>query len=98
MMASPFLTPKGNDSLPPLLQEKLKKSLVGSENITMRRIDCPYCGFLVDIVGSDVRLGHKMIHCRKCKRDYLISYEHFRTQKSRLHYSSSHRHKMRKIR
>lgn len=69
-----------DDILPPYLQEKMNKSQEGVDNITMREIDCPYCNFCVDIVGSDVVVGHKMVYCRKCKRRYVISYAHFRRQ------------------
>ncbi len=66
----------------PHLQEKLRRSQENTEHIVMRDIKCPFCNFLVDIVGSDVTSGHKMIHCRKCKNDYMISYAHFRTHRS----------------
>lgn len=68
------------DKLQPYLQEKLDKSQIGMEKVTMREIKCPFCNFCVDIVGSDVTSGHKLVYCRKCKRRYIISYAHFRRQ------------------
>ena len=64
-----------------VLAEKLRLSTQGMETVTMREIRCPYCQFLIDIVGSDVREGHKLNYCRKCKRRYIINFSHFRVQR-----------------
>lgn len=64
----------------PVLWKKLLKSRTEAENLTMRDIRCPFCGFLVDRVYSDIS-GHKEIFCKKCKEKYIINLGYFRRQK-----------------
>lgn len=66
--------------LTPEVMEKLLKSKQEAELLTMRDIHCPYCGYLVDKVCSDIS-GHKQIYCKKCKQEYLINLGYFRRQK-----------------
>ena len=43
----------------------------------MRDINCPFCGYLVERVFSDIS-GHKMIFCKKCKEEYPVNLGYFR--------------------
>ena len=47
---------------------KLLLSRSESAGLQLREIHCPYCGFLVERVFSDVT-GHKMVYCKKCKEE-----------------------------
>ena len=58
---------------------KLLKSKEETEELTMREIRCPFCGFLVEKVFSDIS-GHKEIFCKKCKMKYVINLGYFRRQ------------------
>ncbi len=71
--------------LTPLVQEKLLKSQEEAENLVMRDIRCPYCGFLVEKVFSDI-FGHKQVYCKKCKREYIINLGYFRRQKKKQYF------------
>ncbi len=62
-------------------REKLKLSMQGLEGIVMREIRCPWCGNIIDVVGSDTRSGHKRAMCGKCKEVFIIDYRYFRTMK-----------------
>ena len=56
---------------------KLRLSRSETEGLFLRDIRCPYCGYLVERVFSDVT-GHKMVHCRKCKEEYPVNLGYFR--------------------
>ncbi len=64
-------------------KERLRLSMAGLEGIVFRDIRCPYCGFLVAKMGSDVRSGHKQVRCGKCKESFVIDFRYFRTMKKR---------------
>lgn len=64
---------------------KLRLSLSETEGLTLRDIRCPYCGYLVERVFSDVT-GHKMVHCRKCKEEYPVNLGYFRRMTRRKNY------------
>ena len=68
-----------NKEMPPDILEKLKKSTQEAQDLTMRDIRCPYCGYIVDKVFSDVS-GHKQVYCQKCKNQYFINLGYFRRQ------------------
>ena len=61
---------------------KLSNSRLETQNLTLRDITCPYCGFLVERVFSDIT-GHKMIYCKKCKEQYPVNLGYFRCMKRR---------------
>lgn len=74
---------------------RLERSKEETDGLVLREIRCPYCGFLIDRVFSDA-VGHKMIVCRKCKREYPINLGYFRKRKRWQYYNgSSNRRKLR---
>ncbi|SMC61788.1 hypothetical protein [Papillibacter cinnamivorans] len=68
--------------IPPEVRRKLQISKKEAENLTLRDIVCPYCGYLVERVFSDIT-GHKMIYCKKCKEEYPVNLGYFRRMKRR---------------
>lgn len=60
--------------------EKLDLSREEIKDLTRRDILCPFCGYLVDRVYSDIS-GHKDMYCKKCKEKYTVNLGYFRTQK-----------------
>ncbi len=62
---------------------RLMLSLEDITGVSMRDIRCPYCGFLMERVGSDLRNGHKEAKCDKCKAEFLIDYRYFKTAKNK---------------
>ena len=64
---------------------KLLKSKQEAETLAMRNIRCPFCGFLVERVFSDIS-GHKQIYCKKCKQEYVINLGYFRRQKRKPYF------------
>jgi len=68
----------------PEVWHRLQISKLETENLTLRDIDCPYCGYLVERVFSDIT-GHKMIYCKKCKEEYPINLGYFRCMKRQRH-------------
>ncbi len=73
-------------TLSPEVQRKLKASRDEVASLSMREIHCQLCGYLVEKVFSDA-VGHKMVYCRKCKKEYPINLGYFRTmrKKNRFH-------------
>lgn len=74
------------EAMPQDIVQKLHKSDEETAELTLRDIKCPYCGFIVDRVFSDVT-GHKLIYCRKCKEEYPINLGYFRRLKKHWHYT-----------
>ena len=68
---------------------KLRLSRCETEGLSLRDIRCPYCGYLVERVFSDVT-GHKMVHCRKCKKEYPVNLGYFRRHKQKHGYRGFH--------
>ena len=64
----------------PIVLEKLIKSKLEVSTLTTRDIYCPYCGFRIERVFSDIS-GHKQVYCKKCKEEYIINLGYFRRQK-----------------
>lgn len=62
------------------VMENLKKSKKEADKLTIRNIYCPYCGYLVEKVFSDIS-GHKLVYCKKCKEEYIINFGYFRRQR-----------------
>ena len=62
------------------VQRKLRISKAETVGLTMRDINCPLCGYLVERVFSDI-CGHKMVYCKKCKEEYPVNLGYFRRQK-----------------
>lgn len=71
---------------------KLNLSRSEAEGLSMRDIRCPYCGYLVERVFSDVT-GHKMVHCRNCKEEYPVNLGYFRRVSRRKKYDGFHYHR-----
>ena len=65
---------------------RLMLSLEDLTGVSMREIRCPYCQFLMEKVGSDLRTGHKEVKCGKCKAEFVIDYRYFRSAKCRYNY------------
>ena len=61
-------------------RRKLQLSRSEIEGLCLREIQCPYCGYLVERVFSDVT-GHKMVYCKKCKEEYPVNLGYFRRVK-----------------
>lgn len=57
--------------------QKLRLSRSETEGLRLREIRCPYCGYLVERVFSDIT-GHKMVFCKKCKEEYPVNLGYFR--------------------
>ncbi|MBO4897477.1 MAG: hypothetical protein J5590_04180 [Clostridia bacterium] len=64
----------------PLILDKLLKSQLEVSTLTTRNIYCPYCGYMIEKVYSDIS-GHKEVYCQKCKQKYVINLGYFRRQK-----------------
>lgn len=71
---------------------KLRLSRSETEGLSLRDIRCPYCGYLVERVFSDVT-GHKMVHCRKCKEEYPVNLGYFRRVNRRKEHDGFHYHR-----
>ncbi len=71
---------------------KLRLSSQETEGLSLREIRCPYCGYLVERVFSDVT-GHKMVHCRKCKEEYSVNLGYFRRTDFRKKYDGLYNHR-----
>lgn len=71
---------------------KLRLSRSEAEGLSLRDIRCPYCGYLVERVFSDVT-GHKMVHCRKCKEEYPVNLGYFRRVSRRKRHDGFHYHR-----
>ena len=71
---------KQNNELTKMVQDKLLKSKLETTALTMRNIYCPFCGYLVEKVFSDIS-GHKQVYCKKCKEEYIINLGYFRRQR-----------------
>lgn len=71
--------------LEPLVLDKLMKSEQEVSELSMRNITCPYCGYLVEKVFSDIS-GHKLVYCKKCKEEYVINLGYFRKQKKQKYF------------
>ncbi len=69
-------------TIPSQVSHKLRASKEEAAQLTMRDINCPYCGYLVERVFSDAT-GHKMVYCKKCKAEYPINLGYFRRMKRR---------------
>lgn len=76
------------------VQQKLRKSKAETAGLTMRDINCPLCGYLVERVFSDIS-GHKMVYCKKCKAEYPVNLGYFRRQKRRWYTTFAHLHRER---
>lgn len=66
---------------------KLDDSRQEAMSLALRDINCPYCGFLVERVFSDIT-GHKMVFCKKCKEEYPVNLGYFRRMKRRHTYAA----------
>ena len=62
------------------VQEKLALSAFETEELSLRDVKCPHCGFVIAKVFSDM-CGHYLARCRKCKREQPINLAYFRRQK-----------------
>jgi len=62
------------------VRKKLDNSRQEAASLTLRDITCPYCGYLVERVFSDIT-GHKMVFCKKCKEEYPVNLGYFRRMK-----------------
>lgn len=71
---------------------KLRLSHSETKGLSLRDIRCPYCGYLVERVYSDVT-GHKLVHCRKCKMEYPVNLGYFRRINLRNKYDGFHYHR-----
>lgn len=58
--------------------EKLARSAREADGLALRDIRCPYCGFVITRVFSDVQ-GHYLAKCRKCKRQTVLNFAYFRS-------------------
>lgn len=68
---------------------KLRLSRSETRGLSLRDIRCPYCGYLVEQVYSDVT-GHKLVHCRKCKMECPVNLGYFRRVNRREKYVGVH--------
>ncbi len=83
--------------LPPEMTRKLTASRRETVSLKLREIHCPYCNFLVEKVFSDAT-GHKIVYCRKCKKEYPINLGYFRRMKTALATRRTVSHKTRQKR
>ena len=67
-------------TLAPDVEAKLTVCAEEAKGLTMREIRCPYCGFVITRVFSDVS-GHYLARCRKCKHEFILNFAYFRRQK-----------------
>ena len=79
-----------------VVMENLKKSQKEADKLTVRNIYCPYCGYLVERVFSDIS-GHKLVYCKKCKAEYIITFGYFRRQRYFNYFKAFTSKKHRKI-
>lgn len=71
-------------TVPPEIMRKLHLSKQEASILTLREIKCPYCGYLIERVFSDIT-GHKMVYCKKCKEEYPVNLGYFRRMKMWRH-------------
>ena len=71
---------------------KLRLSRSETEGLCLRDIHCPYCGYLVERVFSDIT-GHKMVFCKKCKEEYPVNLGYFRRASYQKKYDGFHFHR-----
>lgn len=74
---------------------KLQLSQSETEGLVLREIRCPYCGYLVERVFSDIT-GHKMVYCKKCKEEYPVNLGYFRKVKRWKKYEGFHYERQRR--
>lgn len=75
---------------PPVSRDNLYKLRLArseTEGLSLRDIRCPYCGFLVERVFSDV------VHCRKCKEEYPVNLGYFRRANRQRKHDGFHCHR-----
>lgn len=96
-MMSNVQTFRQKAELSPDILAKLIKSKQETEYLVMRNICCPFCGFLVEKVFSDIS-GHKQIYCKKCKQEYIINLGYFRRQKRKAYFKVTFSNKGRQSR
>jgi len=70
--------------LSPEVSEKIRKSEAECDDLTLRDVHCPHCGFLLDQVYSDAS-GHRQIRCRKCKTVTIMNMAYFRRVKRKYY-------------
>ena len=81
----------------PDLQDKLARSCAGAENLELRQIKCPNCGFyLLDVYGRDHH--YTRVKCRKCKFNEVIDTALFRTVRIRQYRNRHQRRRTRPFR
>lgn len=69
-----------NDFISPEMKQKYLKSIEGIEGLVERPTICPHCGYLNAGPMSDLRSGHMLIPCRKCKIRFVVDFAIFRKQ------------------
>lgn len=61
-------------------QELISLSLKECETLSIRKVKCPYCDYIIDEVYSDA-IGHHRYKCQKCKAEMTINLKYFRRHK-----------------
>ena len=66
-------------------EARKKAALSKSEafDLTTRELRCPYCGYLVLKLFSDMRTGHLESKCPKCKKISQYNTAYFKREKSK---------------
>lgn len=62
------------------VRERLLRSRMEAESLSMRDIHCPICGYRIQRVYSDAA-GHMSVKCQKCKTVNIINLAYFRKMK-----------------
>ena len=69
-----------NSTIPPEVEEKILQSRMQAENLELRHIKCPRCGYnMLEVYGNDHHLTRAK--CKKCKFVDIIDTALFRTIK-----------------
>lgn len=62
----------------PEWEEKHEKSIIACMSLNTRPLLCPRCGFNNGKICEDLRMGHLIIACRKCKMEIKVDTASFK--------------------
>ncbi len=70
--------------LPPEIQKNIELSLIECENMDIRSVCCPYCGYVVAEIYADGNMGHCRFKCNKCKAVTTVNLRYFHRRKRKV--------------
>lgn len=67
-----------SDYISPEWERKHLQSIKDAEGLEERPLICPHCGYLNAGPLSDLRFGHMIVSCRKCKLRIVVDFACFK--------------------